>query len=60
MALTCSFCGASSATTDPGSGDALPLTWSTGVENGAVRYFCATCTRANLRAMEGKLDSAWW
>ncbi|MFS3128512.1 hypothetical protein ACLM5J_08910 [Nocardioides sp. Bht2] len=64
MALTCSFCGTSSdpagAGTDAGAESTLPLTWSSGVEGGVVRYFCADCTRKNLRAMEGKLDSAWW
>lgn len=70
MAFTCSFCGASSdsAGADSAAADgqkstptpSVPLTWSSGTEGGVVRYFCAECTRKNLRAMEGKLDSAWW
>jgi hypothetical protein len=25
-----------------------------------VRMVCAECTRTNIRAIEGKLDEAWW
>ena len=53
-AVTCDFCGR--VETDP----AVTLTWSTAVENGRLRRFCDECSRANLRAMEGKLDSEWW
>ncbi|MFD7878315.1 hypothetical protein [Streptomyces sp. NPDC059378] len=35
-------------------------TWTCSVENGRRRYFCDTCSRDNLRAIEGRLDSAWW
>lgn len=41
-------------------GDALPLNWSSATEGGRRRHFCGECTRANLRAMEGRLDSPWW
>jgi hypothetical protein len=51
--LTCDLCGTSASV-------AKSLTWTTAVENGRRRAFCDTCSRANLRAMEGKLDSAWW
>lgn len=36
------------------------LTWLCSVENGARRYFCTTCSRTHLRAIEGRLDSTWW
>jgi hypothetical protein len=52
--FTCDFCGASVPGTEP------PLTWTTAVENGRTRVFCATCSRENLRAIESKLDSEWW
>jgi hypothetical protein len=52
--VTCDFCGATAEGDDP------PLTWSTAVENGAQRRFCDRCSRENLRAMEGKLDSELW
>lgn len=52
--VVCDFCG----TTAPG--EVPPLTWTSAVEDGALRRFCDTCSRAHLRAMEGKLDSAWW
>jgi hypothetical protein len=51
--VTCDFCGARAS-------GAESLTWTTAVENGRRRSYCDTCSRANLRAMEGKLDSAWW
>jgi len=38
----------------------MSLTWTTAVENGRHRTFCDACSRDNLRAMEGKLDSEWW
>ncbi|MER7516085.1 hypothetical protein [Streptomyces sp. NPDC126499] len=38
----------------------LPVTWTCSVENGTRHYFCEDCARANLRAIEGRLDSSWW
>ncbi|MCX5131005.1 hypothetical protein ACIRRT_19460 [Streptomyces sp. NPDC102256] len=35
-------------------------TWTCSVENGTRHYFCDACSRSNLRAIEGRLDSAWW
>ncbi|MFF3461559.1 hypothetical protein ACWCQN_02565 [Streptomyces sp. NPDC001984] len=35
-------------------------TWICSMENGVLHYFCDTCARENLRAIEGRLDSAWW
>ncbi len=37
-----------------------PATWTCSVENGVREYFCDACSRENLRAIEGRLDSAWW
>lgn len=54
MALTCDFCGRQA------EDDAAALTWTTAVENGRRRVYCDECSRSNLRAMEGKLDSEWW
>ena len=51
---TCDFCGRQEAD------DAKTLTWSTAVENGRQRTYCETCSRENLRSMEGKLDSEYW
>ncbi|MET8075442.1 hypothetical protein [Streptomyces sp. NPDC005303] len=50
--LVCARCGARAE-------GSLP-TWTCSVENGVRQYFCDTCSRANLRAIEGRLDSAWW
>ncbi|WP_159039672.1 hypothetical protein [Streptomyces sp. TP-A0356] len=35
-------------------------TWTCSVENGLRHYFCDHCARANIRAIEGRVDSAWW
>jgi hypothetical protein len=51
----CDLCGAT-ATEE----STVPLTWSTAVENGRTKVFCADCSRRHLRAIEGKLDSEWW
>ncbi|MET9519597.1 hypothetical protein [Streptomyces sp. NPDC002994] len=40
--------------------ESTPPTWTCSVENGSRRYFCDDCARANLRAIEGRLDSPWW
>lgn len=55
---TCDLCGASAP--EDGPADGLPLSWTTGVENGRRRVFCTACSREHLRAVEGKLDSEWW
>lgn len=54
MTLTCDFCGRQEAE------GATTLTWTTAVENGRKRVYCDECSRAHLRAMEGKLDSEFW
>ncbi|MCY0940544.1 hypothetical protein [Streptomyces antarcticus] len=51
--VVCASCGARSP-------DGAPPTWTCSVENGARLYFCDDCARANLRAIEGRLDSPWW
>ncbi|MEU6991790.1 hypothetical protein ABZ953_14170 [Streptomyces sp. NPDC046465] len=40
--------------------EGTPPTWTCSVENGVRRYFCEACARENIRAIEGRLDSAWW
>ncbi|QYJ05729.1 hypothetical protein KUV85_08635 [Nocardioides panacisoli] len=52
--IACDFCGRAAPDGE------VPLTWVSSVENGRFRRFCETCARANLRAIEGKLDSDWW
>ncbi len=51
--VTCDLCGTAAPVGET-------LTWTTAVENTRRRTFCDTCSRTHLRAMEGKLDSAWW
>jgi len=36
------------------------LTWVCSIEGGERRYFCDSCARAHIRAIEGRLDSPWW
>ncbi len=52
--ITCDFCG---RTAEEG---AETLTWTTAVEQGRQRRYCAECSRQHLRSMEGKLDSEHW
>lgn len=42
------------------STEAVPLTWVTSRENGQHKVYCPGCARTHLRAIEAKLDSAWW
>ena len=51
---TCQWCGRTSE--DAGE----LLTWTSAVENDRTVHFCTACSREHLRAIEGKLDSAWW
>ncbi|MGW3117268.1 hypothetical protein ACWDBW_08975 [Streptomyces sp. NPDC001107] len=50
--LMCGRCGARAEGPQP--------TWTCSVESGVRQYFCDDCSRENLRAIEGRLDSAWW
>ncbi|MGW0709157.1 hypothetical protein ACWD4G_24920 [Streptomyces sp. NPDC002643] len=50
--LVCARCGTTAEAPQP--------LWICSVENGRHRYFCERCGRENLRAIEGRLDSAWW
>ncbi|MER7404424.1 hypothetical protein ABT373_18470 [Streptomyces sp. NPDC000070] len=54
--LVCDRCDTSAGT----PADGPPLTWTCSVENGVRRYFCESCSRENLRSIEGRLDSDWW
>ena len=53
---TCARCGDQVATATGG----LPEGWSLAGDRRGVLFHCATCTRTNLRAIEGKLDEEWW
>lgn len=53
--IVCVRCGARPQ--DPQEAGA---SWSFGTERGRVVWSCPECTRANARAIEGKLDSEWW
>jgi hypothetical protein len=56
--VTCGLCGATAP-----AGEAA-LTWAMSVEGagaGAVtRHYCPACSREHVRAIESKLDAAWW
>ncbi|WP_369193807.1 hypothetical protein [Streptomyces djakartensis] len=52
----CARCG---ATADAGA-KGPPPTWTFSLEHGAGRYYCDTCSRENLRSIEGRLDPDWW
>jgi protein-arginine kinase activator protein McsA len=50
---SCSMCGTTVAE--------RPMTWmlETDSRRGSV-WVCDSCARENLRAIESKLDQAWW
>ncbi|WP_200305015.1 hypothetical protein [Streptomyces adelaidensis] len=50
--LVCARCGTAAEAPQP--------LWIYSVEKGRRHYFCGTCARENLRAIEGRLDSTWW
>ncbi|MFF3290804.1 hypothetical protein [Streptomyces sp. NPDC003023] len=50
--VVCAGCGAVA--------QEVPVTWICSVEDGARHYFCDECARANIRAIEGRLNSDWW
>ncbi|MEU5973331.1 hypothetical protein [Streptomyces sp. NPDC047315] len=50
--VVCARCGKKGKGAQP--------TWTCSVENRTRRYFCDDCARANIRAIEGRLDSTWW
>lgn len=50
--LVCARCGARAEGPQP--------TWTFSVEQGEPRHYCEVCSRENLRAIEGRLDSQWW
>jgi len=54
---TCSLCGSASDTDHD-----VPLGWMVEVDSrtGRRSVVCPVCARANVRAIEGKLDQAWW
>ncbi|WP_406440332.1 hypothetical protein OHB00_33455 [Streptomyces sp. NBC_00631] len=54
--LECARCGTPA---DAAAGPP-PATWACSVENGVRQFFCDACSRDNLRAIEGRLDSSWW
>ncbi len=51
--VTCGYCGM----VETGG---APPTWSMQTSERGVQLICADCTRANLRSIEGKLDTDWW
>ncbi len=51
---TCDHCGTAAPDGVP------PLTWTVSIEHGRVMRHCDSCTRVNLRSMEGKLDREHW
>jgi len=57
--VTCSQCGAQAEGLDP---DTPPLGWMVERDSltGRTTVVCPDCARRHARAIEGKLDQAWW
>jgi len=49
--VSCAWCGA--AVAEP------PVTWTMQTGDRGVEWMCQDCTRANLRALEGRLPAEW-
>ncbi|MDQ1436835.1 MAG: hypothetical protein QOK43_464 [Acidimicrobiaceae bacterium] len=57
MTRGCARCGITAHASEGG----VPAGWSFGVEpTGRLTYTCPDCTRANIRAIEGKLPEEYW
>ncbi len=50
--VTCAMCGR--AEEEP------PPTWTCQRSERGQMWLCETCTRQNVRSIEGRLDEAWW
>lgn len=59
--ISCAVCGriAQHRPTDAGE-PSTPIDWMVEYDGARRRVVCPTCVRANVRAVEGKLDTAWW
>lgn len=51
--VVCALCGAA-------GGERPPLDWMLSTEEGRTVAYCPSCARDNLRAIEAKLDQAYW
>ncbi|MBA2388860.1 MAG: hypothetical protein H0V67_01280 [Geodermatophilaceae bacterium] len=49
---TCTACGSTT--------DEAPVTWTAQTTERGRQWLCESCTRENLRSIEGRLDEAWW
>lgn len=54
MTVTCNGCGRRV------DADEVPLGWITSADDDTVRHYCDHCAREHLRAIEARLDPAWW
>ena len=52
----CSRCGR----TRPCAPGGVPVGWTVGFEAGRTEFICVDCSRANIRAIEGKLPEEYW
>jgi hypothetical protein len=52
--IVCDLCGSSAPNDEP------PLTWVVSFEDNRAKHYCDSCTRENLRGIEGRLEPAWW
>ncbi|MDQ3465158.1 MAG: hypothetical protein M3500_10785 [Actinomycetota bacterium] len=50
--VTCSVCG--------NTEEEPPVTWTSQASERDQQWLCESCTRENLRSIEGRLDEAWW
>jgi hypothetical protein len=56
--VSCSLCGRRPESLEAGYG--VPLGWMTERDARGERVVCPVCAREHVRAIESKLDQAWW
>jgi hypothetical protein len=50
--VSCAWCGAVA--------DSVPVTWTVQSGNRGLEYLCESCTRDNVRKIEGSLPTEYW
>jgi hypothetical protein len=50
--VSCTWCGATA--------EDVPVTWTVQSSDRGVEYLCDTCTRDNVRKIEGSLPTEYW
>jgi hypothetical protein len=58
--FVCALCGTTPDTAAAEQGALAALSWVSSRERSKDVHYCPSCSRENLRSIEGKLDAAYW